>query len=184
LVAVLALALVSAGCVSATAAPPGPPIVYGDSNLHLSEPYLQPGATVRWIGNSAMCDFFTKMKADAASRPSVVVLAFTGATYSPCARDASRYNVYLRDYKKARALFPASTKVYVVLPSPTRFPAQLLLAADSNIDVYRAAMDSGLPRLDAWSALGGKRAPYVEWDGIHLNAQGQKIYAGVLSRAW
>jgi len=187
LVAVVVVALISAGCVSgplATAPPPGPPIVYGDSNLGLSQEYLDPGAIVRWIGNSEMCDFFAKMRVDAQSRPRAVVLAFTGATYSPCAHDVPRYNAYLRDYKKARAIFPATTKVYVVLPSPTRFPAQLLLAAASNVDVYRAAIDTGLPRLDAWSPLGGKRAPYTDWDGIHLTPEGRRIYAGVLSRAW
>lgn len=179
------LALSSVGCVGALAPPPpGPPIIYGDSNLGLAQDSLKPGAIVKWIGDSEMCDFFTKMKADVASRPSVVVLAFTGATYSACAHDIPRYDAYKRDYAKARAIFPSSTKVYVVLPSPTRFPASILLAHDSNQDVYKAAWDSGLPRLDAWTALGGKRAPHTIIDGIHLDEQGQVIYAGVLSKAW
>jgi hypothetical protein len=179
------VALGSVGCVGALAPPPpGPPIIYGDSNLALAEDSLKPGAVVKWIGNSGPCDFFSKMQADVATHPRVVILAFTGATYSACEHDIPRYNAYLRDLKKARAIFPSSTKVYVILPSPTRFPASLLLAHDSNQDVYKAAWDTGLPRLDAWTPLGGKRAPYTIIDGIHLDEQGQVIYAGVLSKGY
>jgi len=170
--------------VDLTSEPSGPVFVYGDSNLILSSQYLEPGATLRTLGNSEMCNFFAKMKADAALHPSVVVLAFTGATFSPCAHDVPRYDAYLRDYKKARALFPESTEVFVVLPSPTRAPAEKFLAAPTNEDVYKAARASGLPTIDAWSALGGPDAPYTVSDGIHLNEQGQRIYAATLSDAW
>ena len=169
---------------SGPSVPPGPVFIYGDSNLALSQQYLEPGATVRWLGDSAPCNFFAKMQADAALKPAVVVLAFTGGIFSPCARTPSRHDAYLRDYKKARALFPSSTKVYVVLPSPTRSPAERLLAAPTNEDVYQAAKETGFPTLDAWSALGGPDAPYVVGDGIHLGIKGQKIYADVLDDAW
>ena len=179
------VAFAASGCVpSASSAPPPAAIIYGDSNVALAEEELQPGAIIRWIGNSAPCDHFATMQKDAALKPQVVIFAFTGATYSPCARNDSRRDVYLRDYKEARALFPSTTKVYVVLPSPTKFPAATLLAANSNQDVWQAAMESGLPRLDAWSALGGRKAPYVVHDGIHLGDNGQVIYARVLSNGW
>jgi hypothetical protein len=186
LVVIIALAVGAAVlAVKLTSSDPsGPVFVYGDSNLILSSKYLEPGATVRGLGNSEMCNFFAKMKADAALKPSVVVLAFTGATFSPCARDVPRYDAYLRDYAKARALFPDSTEVFVVLPSPTRSPAEKYLASPTNEDVYKAAQDSDLPTIDAWSALGGPDAPYVVSDGMHLNEKGQRIYANALSEAW
>ena len=178
------VAFAATGCVPSASSAPPPVIIYGDSNVALTEEELQPGATIRWIGNSAPCDHFATMQKDAALKPRVVIFAFTGATYSPCARNDSRHDVYVRDYKKARAFFPATTRVYVVLPSPTKFPAAMLLAANSNQDVWQAAMEVGLPRLDAWSALGGRKAPYVVQDGIHLGDDGQVIYGRVLSAAW
>jgi hypothetical protein len=161
-----------------------PVFVYGDSNLMLAEEFLDDGAIVRATGQSSPCTFFTKMQQDAATNPRVVVLAFTGGNFWPCARGLPRYDAYARDYAKARAIFPKSTKVYVVLPTPTRRPAQIFLAAASNRDVYDAAKGSGLPTLDAWSELGGADAPYTVYDGIHLTLEGARIYAEVLSEAW
>lgn len=170
--------------VKETSGPSGPVFIYGDSNVGLAEPFLDKGATVRWLGDSGPCNFFTKMQADALLKPSVVVLAFTGGIFSPCAHTPSRHDAYLRDYLKARALFPPDTKVYVVLPPPTRSPAEKFLGTPSNRDVYQAAQESGLPTLDAWDELGGASAPYAVVDGIHLNEKGQRIYASVLSQAY
>ena len=191
-----AVSLVSAGCVSSTitaastAPPPSPPagtIIYGDSNLVFSQDNLPYGTIVRAQLGYAPCDWFDQMRRDAVKHPPIVVLVFTGNTYSDCASAKPRYSEYLQDFKMARSKFPSSTKVYVALPPPTKSPAEkypYYFVSASNADVKQAVLDTGLPRVDTWTPLGGAAAPYAIWDGIHLNATGQKIFATALTHAW
>src|SRR5262245_56242033 len=119
---------VGADLASTESALSGPVYVYGDSNTILASQFFKPGATVRARGLASPCTFFAQMKTDATTHPSVVVLSFTGATHDQCDRGSSRYDTYVRDYKLARLVFPPETKVYAILPPPTRSPAQRFLA--------------------------------------------------------
>jgi hypothetical protein len=165
----------AAGCIPK--APPTPTyIVYGDSVVVQAAPYLRqriPNVTIGAFGGTAICDWFGNMFDRGRHAPRVVVISFVGIYGRPCQVGATRYDAYRRDLQVARSLFPPSTRVYAVIPPASKSPVP------PNADVVQAVLDSGLPTLDARTALGGEAAPYV-YDGTHLTDPGCRIYASVL----
>src|ERR1051325_10074318 len=155
-----AVLLVAVGVAACTPAPPPPPPVYvfWDSNLVIGKPYLKSGATVRALGGTAICDWFTEMKTDATYKPRVVIVAF-GGNLRACSVGATRYDAYLADLHTVRSLFPSTTAVKAVIPFRTCPPTA------PNDDVAQAVIDSALPTIDTRSIT----CAYVSTsDGIHL----------------
>lgn len=63
----------------------GPVIMYGDSLLVQSTPYLRSTDEVRAYGGTALCDWVDKIaKASSVEQPSVLVLEFVGNDLTPC----------------------------------------------------------------------------------------------------
>lgn len=96
MVLTLAVALLATGCQRPAPPPPPPPptvIVYGDSLTVGSSSFIEAGIAarrpgwrivIRMFSGSAICDWFGHMQQDGNLNARLVVIQFSGNTFTPC----------------------------------------------------------------------------------------------------
>ena len=153
LVALVALLALGTTGVGATASEPARTrplvIVYGDSLTSQSKPEIQarlsklrPGwrMIIRAQGGSAICDWLPAMRDDAALRPRIVVLQFSGNIRTPCILDRATaegsawQRSYAHDAATAAAMWANQGATVVIVGNPRPYTQPTLTRGPHPLD--------------------------------------------------
>lgn len=174
-------------------------MVLGDSLTveALNNGNLPSDSHVHARGGTAPCDWQPSFRSlfDGDARPAVVVFAFVGNTGTPCMAGTTSSAVLGARYRSALAdmagyAIRLGSRVRFLVPpamSPDR-PSLFWAAGDPAIGQAECALASTAPQQSACSTAaydaltpGGVYNPAVRaTDGVHLNAEGDRLYGGAI----
>jgi len=171
----------------------GPVLIYGDSLIEQSTPYLQSTDQIRAFGGTALCDWVDKMaRAAAVEQPSMMVVEFVGNDVTPCMQSYQTPDEVRAKYEAdmARLKQLVDAPILWVGPPPFRDRAPAALGLYSSeprfVDAGEAVLADGaytdtLPCLadEGWvqGCVNGRIRVRAS-DGAHFATSGSGYSAG------